>query len=76
MEHILPAYGFPKETVIALIILFNDTKVMVCSLDGDTDFFDIVAGDLQGDIQAPFLFTIWLEYVVQTTIDLMKKISH
>ena len=73
MEHILLEYVFPKETIIALIILFNDTKVTVCSLDGDTDFFDIVAGDLQGDTQEPFLFIFSLEYVVQTLIDLMKK---
>ena len=36
-------------------------KVKVCSLDGDINFFDIVAGVLQGDILAPYLFIIYLD---------------
>ena len=32
--------------------------VALCSPDGDTDFFDIVTGVLQGDILAPYLFII------------------
>ena len=32
------------------MMLYKNTKVEVCSLDGDTDFFDIVADVLQGDI--------------------------
>ena len=34
------------------------------SLDGDTDFFDIIAGVLQGDTLAPYLFIICLDYVL------------
>ena len=30
----------------------------------DTDYFDIVAGVLQGDTLAPYLFIICLEYVL------------
>ena len=44
MKLILQTYGLPKETVAAIIMLYKDTKVKVCSLDGNTDFFDIVAG--------------------------------
>ena len=47
-------------------------KVRVCSPDGDIDFFDIVAGVLQGDILAPYLFIICQDYILQTSIDLMK----
>ena len=36
-----------KETVAALMMLFKNTKVKVRSLDGDTDYFDIVAGVMQ-----------------------------
>ena len=36
-------------------------KVIVCSLDGDTDFFDIVAGVLQVDIWALYMFLICLD---------------
>ena len=46
MEQILLAYGLPKETFAAIIMLYKNTKVKVYSLDGDTDFFDIVTGVL------------------------------
>ena len=45
----------------------------VRSLDGDTDYFDIVAGVLQGDILAPYLFIICLDYVLRTLIDKIKE---
>ena len=48
MEQILLAYGLPKETVAAIMILYRNMKVKVCSPDGDTDYFDIVAGVPQG----------------------------
>ena len=38
------------------MILYKNTKVKVCSPDGDTEYFDIVAGILQGDTLAPYLF--------------------
>ena len=41
----------------------------------NTDFFDIVAGILQGDTLEPYLFIIGLDYVLWTPIDLMKKDS-
>ena len=44
MEQILQAYGIPKETVAAITILYRNTKVKVRSPDGDTEYFDIVAG--------------------------------
>ena len=63
MEQILQAYGRPKETVAAIMILYRNTKVKVRSPDGDTEYFDIVAGVLQGDTLAPYLFIICLDYV-------------
>ena len=45
MEQILLAYGLPKETVAAITILYRNTKVKVCSPDGDTEYFDIRALD-------------------------------
>ena len=44
----------------------------VLSPDGDTDYFNIVAGVLQGDPLAPFLFIICLDYALRTSIDIMK----
>ena len=57
-EQILLTYGLPKETVTAIMMLYRNTKVKVHSLDGDTNYFDIVAGVLQGDTLAPYLFII------------------
>ena len=55
MEQMLLAYSLPKETVTAIMMLYKKTKVKVRSLDGDT-----VAGVLQGDTLAPYLFIICL----------------
>ena len=72
MEQILLSYGLPKETVAATMMLYKNTKVKVRSPNGDTDYFDIVAGVLQGDTLAPYLFIICLDYVLRTSIDKMK----
>ena len=66
-EQILLTYSLPKETVAAIMILYRNTKVKVCFLDGDTDYFDIVVGVLQGDTLVPYLFTICLDYMLRTS---------
>ena len=38
----------------------------------NTDYFDIVAGVLQGNTLAPYLFIIYLDYVLRTSIDKIK----
>ena len=73
MEQILLAYGLPKETVAAITILYRNTKVKVQSPDGDTEYFDIVAGVLQGDMLAPYLFIICLDYVLRTSINKIRE---
>ena len=73
MEQILLAYGLPKETVTAKTILYRNTKVKVRSPDGDTEYFNIVAGVLQGGTQAPYLFIICLVYVLRTSIDTIRE---
>ena len=50
MEQILLAYGLPKEIVAAITILYRNIQVKVRSPDGDTEYFDIVAGVLQEDM--------------------------
>ena len=52
--------------------LYKNIKVKVHLLDGDTDFFDIV-DVLQEDTLAPYLFIICIDYVLGTSIDLMKE---
>ena len=73
MEQILLAHGLPKETVAAKMILYRNTKVKVRSPDGDTEYFDIVVGVLQGDTLAPYLFIICLDYVLRTSIDKIRE---
>ena len=73
MEQILLAYSIPKETVEAITILYRNTKVKVQSTDGDTEYFDIVAGVLQGDTLVSYLFIICLDYVLRTSIDKIKE---
>ena len=46
MEKIVLARGHFKGTVIAIMMFYKNTKVMIHSLDSDTDFSDIVAGAL------------------------------
>ena len=72
MEQILHANGLPKETVAAIMMSYKNMKVKVYSLDGDTDYFIIVAGVLKGDTLAPYLFIICLHYVFRTSIGKMK----
>ena len=73
MEQILLANGLPKENFAAIMILYKNMKVKVCSLDGETNFFDIIAGILQGDKFAPFLFIICQDFILQMSIDLIKE---
>ena len=73
MEQILLAYGLPKETIAAIMVLYRNTKVKVRSPSGDTDYFDIVAGVLQGDTPAPYHFIICLDNVLRTSIDKIKE---
>ena len=73
MEQVLLAYGLPEETVAAIMILYRNTKVKVRSPDGDTDYFDIVAGVQQGDTLSPYLFIICLDYVLRTSIDNIRE---
>ena len=73
MEQILLAYGLLKENVASIMMLYRNTKVS--SPDGDTDYFDIIAGVLQGDTLAPYPFIICLDYVLRTSFDKIKENS-
>ena len=47
MKQIPLAYGLPKETVAAIMMVYRNTKVKICSdfcSDGDTEYFNIVVG--------------------------------
>ena len=53
MEQILLVYGLPIETVTAIMTLYKNTKVILSSSNGDTNF---IARVLQGDILATCMF--------------------
>ena len=72
MEQVLFAYGLPKETVTAIMVLYKNTKAIVRSPDGDTDVIDIVAGISQGDSLGSYLFILCQDYVLWTPIDKIK----
>ena len=46
---ILKAYGIPESLVNAVEDIYSDTKAKVLSPDGETKYFSITAGVLQGD---------------------------
>ena len=47
--------------------MYKGTKAKVISPDGETEFFQILSGVLQGDTLAPYLFVIVLDYVLRET---------
>ena len=65
MEQILETYGMPNEIIKAIMIIYKNTQVFVRSPDVDTEFFNIIAGVLQGDTLAPYLFIIVLHYILR-----------
>ena len=75
MEQILLTYGLPKETVIAIMICYKNTKMVVHSSLGDTNFFNIVAGVLPGDTLGPYIYIICLDYILKTSVDLIKLMA-
>ena len=50
------------------MMLFKNAKVKVRSPDGDTVYFDIVAGVLQVDTLVPHLFIVCQDYVLSTCL--------
>ena len=46
-------------------MLYINTRSMVRFPDGDTPFFEITTGVLQGDTLATFLFIIFLDYILK-----------
>ena len=67
MEQIFLIYSLP------IMMPYKNMKINVHSPDGDTDYFDIVVSVLQGDTLALYLFIICLDYMLWTSIDLMKE---
>ena len=69
MFKILKAYGIPPRLLNAIITMYKNTKARIVSPDGETEFFEILTGVLQGDTLAPYLFAIVLDYVMRQVYD-------
>ena len=55
------------------MILYRNIKVKVHYPNGDTDYFDNVAGILQGHTLAAYLFIISLDYMLRISINKIKE---
>ena len=69
MEKILLADNFSKETLAIISMHYKTRKHMIHLPDGDTDFFDVVTGK---DTLASCMFVIYFNYVLRTSINLIK----
>ena len=64
----LKAYGVLVEIVDVVNMMYTNATAQVLSPDGDTEFFEILAGVLQGDTLAPYLFIIALDYAIRRAV--------
>ena len=69
MAKVLRSYGIPDNLVDAINGSYDNTRTKVCSPDGVSEEFDIVAGVLQGDTLSPCLFIIVLDYALRKAIN-------
>ena len=60
-----------RKYFLVMVIQFNYNCFIL--LVYYTEYFNIVAGVLQGDTLAPYFFIICLDYVLRTSIDKSKK---
>ena len=73
MFEILGLYGIPTKIINAIKVLYSNTKSTILTPDGETEHFDILAGILQGDTLAPFLFIIVIDYIMRMSVDKIKE---
>jgi len=69
MLKILTAYGIPDRIVSVIRLMYEGTRAKVLSPDGETELFDILAGVLQGDTLAPYLFAIVIDYCMRKAVN-------
>ena len=67
---ILALYGTPQPIIEVNRVFYTNTSSTILTPDGETEPIDILAGILQGDTLAPFLFILVLDYVLRKSLDL------
>ena len=65
----LRAYGIPKAIVRLIEGINTGNKTQVVTADGIPEIFDILAGVLQGDTLASYLFIIVIDYIMTDDSD-------
>ena len=69
MFKILHAYGIPPRILEVLRLSYSNLRAKTKSPDGDTEYFKIHAGVMQGDTLARFLFIIVLDFALRNAIN-------
>ena len=62
MFKILITYGIPPKLVDVIKIMYENNSATVLTQEGETEFFELTTGILQGDPLAPFLFVTLLDF--------------
>ena len=70
MFAVLRHYGIPEAVVNAISVLYKNSKSAVMVDGGLSDPFDVTTGVLQGDVLAPFLFVVLVDYLLKATSQL------
>ena len=65
MFAVLRHYGIPDAVVNAISVLYKNSKSAVMVDGGLSDPFDVTTGVLQGDVLAPFLFVVLVDYLLK-----------
>ena len=63
-----PFYSISRE-----LCLYTNNSAVILIPDGETTTCNILAGVLQGDTLAPFLFIVVLDYVLRVSLDSMNE---
>ena len=58
-------YGIPEAVVNAISVLYENSKSAVMVDGGLSDPFEVTTGVLQGDVLAPFLFVVLVDYLLK-----------
>ena len=69
MFEILRLYGIPEGIIAAIKVMYTDNSSTVMTTDGETQAFPTLAGILQGDTLAPFLFIMVVDYIMRVSVD-------
>ncbi|MCP4486013.1 MAG: RNA-directed DNA polymerase [Gammaproteobacteria bacterium] len=68
LPDILASYGFPITIIKAIMSLYMNTKAKIMTPEGTTLVFLTNLGILQGDVLAPLIFIIVLDFILKLAI--------